>query len=77
MSAIAEPVRPDGAGPDRYQPLCQLAQGHRRLGYQAAAARDQVTAHREYQAALVTPRQPQPGDRPRGQEKDEPQAHDW
>jgi hypothetical protein len=26
---------------------------------------------------LLTPRQPQPGGRPRGQEKDEPQAHDW
>ena len=25
---------------------------------------------------LLTPRQPQPGSRPRGQEKDEPQAHD-
>ena len=26
---------------------------------------------------LLTPRQPQPGGRPRGQKKDEPQAHDW
>jgi hypothetical protein len=25
---------------------------------------------------FLTPRQPQPGSRPRGQEKDEPQAHD-
>jgi hypothetical protein len=44
-------------GRDRYQPLFQLADGHRRLGYQAAAASDQVTVHREYQAALGLLRQ--------------------
>src|SRR5690242_10976162 len=60
MTAADDPGAPLSGQPpdrDRYRPLFQLADGHRRLGYQAAAARDKVTAHREYQAALGLVRQ--------------------